>query len=178
MAPRPKRISRLGEALRAAREALAFDQPDLAGRVFTSTRQLSRWENGTMPPPRKAQLLLDVLSAAPAAHVAALADALGIELPEVTAEPPPATAPLPPPPAAPVPRPASELRAAFDAIVYAAAEEHDLLPRRLRAFAVDLLRGVDRLGVSAKDAAVLVAMAERGDGSIPAHTSTSSLPLK
>jgi transcriptional regulator with XRE-family HTH domain len=163
MAPRARRITRLGDALRAARGAVGLDQHGLGARVFVSARQISRWENGTPPAPEQAQRILDVLSIAPPHHVANLADALGIELPEVEEAPKQQPPPRPPPPPVAAPRSPSELRAAFDAIVYAAAEEHDLLPRRLRAFAVDLLRGVDRLGVSPKEAAVLVALAERPD---------------
>jgi hypothetical protein len=99
-----------------------------------------------------------------------LADALGVELEEVVppaAAPPPAVL-APPPPAAvvlpPAPSarpPVAQLRASFDAIILVAAEERDVLPRHLRAFAVELFRGAARLGVSLEEAAELVAVAER-----------------
>ncbi|MGO8993386.1 MAG: helix-turn-helix domain-containing protein [Polyangiaceae bacterium] len=156
MAPPRKRITKVGEALRAAREAVHLDQAGLGARVLVSARQVSRWENGDPPTPAAARRILDVLTPTPAPLREALAGAFGIELPAREPPPPPVVAP-------PAPRPVADLRASFDAIIYAAAEEHDLLPRRLRTFAVDLLRGVDRLGLSAKEAAVLVAAPERGN---------------
>jgi hypothetical protein len=148
-------------------------------------RQVSRWENGQRPNPEEAERVFHVLSVAPAPVVAALAQALGFEVPEVeeplaevaqvvalpVGPPPPAPAPEPP---APLPVPAApeepmapedarptpaELRASFDAVLLAAAEERDVLPRHLRAFAVRMFEAAARLGVSAEEAAALVAPA-------------------
>jgi len=166
MAPPRGRTSDLGEALRAARAALHFDQLDLARRIPVSSRLVSRWENGQRPTPDQAQRIFEVLSPAPGPVLLQLMDSLGIEIPEV--EPPPApsppvaAAPQPLPVASAPPAPVATLRASFDAIIFAAAEERDVLPRHLRAFAVELLQGADRLGVSAKEAALLVAVPERG----------------
>jgi len=42
-------------------------------------------------------------------------------------------------------------------VIYGVAEERDVLPRHLRAFAAELLLAVARAGLSPKDAAALVA---------------------
>jgi transcriptional regulator with XRE-family HTH domain len=166
MAPPRKRITNLGDALRAAREAVHFGQVDLARRVSVSSRLVSRWENGARPTPAQAERIFAALENAPGELLLALADALGIEI--ATEEATPAAAPLPaaplaPPAPPPAPRPsAAEHRASFDAIIYAAAERRDVLPRHLRAFGVELLQGADRLGLSAKEAALLVALPEHG----------------
>ena len=163
MAP-PRRVdSDLGDALRTARQALKLDQVGLARKIPVSARQVSRWENGGRPTERQTQRLAIVFSGVPANILRDLYDALGLDLPEAedTAAPPP---PVPSPPAAPpapvAARPsAADLRASFDAIIYAAAESRDLLPRHLRAFAVELFQGAARLGVEPKEAALLVAAA-------------------
>jgi transcriptional regulator with XRE-family HTH domain len=171
-----KRITPLGEVLRAARRAFYWNQEALGKRVYVSSRTVSRWENGVADIDEGAAArLFDAFRNAPKPIVEALAYHLGMELEEEEVEP----APAPPPaqPAAPVgpravaemarapARPAAdEARATLDAIVYAVAEERDLVPRHLRAFAVELLRGVDKLGLDAKEAAVLVAAPERDRG--------------
>jgi transcriptional regulator with XRE-family HTH domain len=162
MAPRRKRNTVVGQCLRAAREALHLGQRDLAAHVFVSARTVSRWENGEAPNEEQGARILALLRGrAPAQH-----DALGAALGYEMVEPAP-VAPAPLPPAAPAVAPAPpertelELRASLDAIVYAASEERDVLPRHLRAFGVELLQGVARLGLSAKDAAELVAVRER-----------------
>ena len=101
---------------------------------------------------------MDVLAAAPSTVVDELAALLGMPSPNAR---PAVVAALAPPPVAP-PRPTGvELRAALDAVVLAAAEEHDVLPRHLRAFGVELLLAVDRAGLGAKEAAALVAGGRR-----------------
>ena len=189
MAPRRKRITKLGEHLRAAREALSVDQKTFAAMNLVSERTLQRWENGSPPTEEQAARLLEACDAAPAELFNALAAILGIELLEEDPVPPPVvvpTVPPPPPragpplvpetapaahaaapavveaPAPPPPRPSrADLRAALDAIVYAAAEERDVLPRHLRAFGVELLLGAERLGLTTSEAAHLVAARER-----------------
>jgi transcriptional regulator with XRE-family HTH domain len=151
MAPRRKRITATGQHLRALRSAMGLDQKDLAALVFVSERTVSRWENGFMPTEAQGERILNVAQhRAPVLHDL-LAEALGYELtdkrtPVAVASPQ---------------RTSAELRASLDAIVYAASEERDLLPRHLRAFGVELLQGVARLGLSAKEAAELVAVRER-----------------
>jgi transcriptional regulator with XRE-family HTH domain len=157
MAPPRSRISNLGECLRAAREALHFDQSDLARRVFVSSRVVSRWENGGRPSPDQAVRIYKVLGSAPGPVLVRLIDALGLEVPS----PAPVAPAVPPPPQPPT---AADLRASLDAIILAAAEHRDVLPRHLRAFAVELLKGVDRLGIGAKEAALLVAPPQRVEG--------------
>jgi transcriptional regulator with XRE-family HTH domain len=182
VAPPRRRITQLGECLRAAREALRLDQAGLAQRVFVSVRQVSRWENGQRPNAKESQRIFDLLSLAPGIDVPTLADVLGIELPEdeepiapvapqveaQPAPPPPVPAPvapqLPPSPPAETRPPSTALRASLDAIILAAAEHRDLLPRHLRAFAVEMFQGADRLGLSAREAAALVAPTEGKDG--------------
>jgi hypothetical protein len=107
-----------------------------------------------------AQLMAFLRPRAPVHH-----DRLGAALGYEMVQPEP-VAPAPLPPAAPAVAPPPvrtelELRASLDAVVYAASEERDLLPRHLRAFGVELLQSVDRLGLSAKEAAELVAVRER-----------------
>jgi transcriptional regulator with XRE-family HTH domain len=158
MAPPRRHISRLGEALRIARESIGIGQADLARRVPTSARQVSRWENGLQPTPALAARILAVFEPAPPEVYAMLGRELGIPLEEPEAAPavapePAAQAPQPPTPA--------QLRAAFDAIILSFSEERDVLPRHLRAFAVELLRGAARLGVGTDEAAGLVAVAEK-----------------
>jgi transcriptional regulator with XRE-family HTH domain len=190
MAPRRKRITKLGQHLRATREALSVDQKTFAAMNCVSERTLQRWENGYPPTAEQADRLLAACDQAPAELYNSLAVVLGIELlpPEEPLPPPVVVAPAaatPPPeepavvpatvhaaqlatptvaPLAPPvpPRPSmADLRAALDAIVYAAAEERDVLPRHLRAFAVELLLGAERLGLTTSEAAHLVAARER-----------------
>jgi transcriptional regulator with XRE-family HTH domain len=159
MAPPRKRTTRVGELLRAGREALSLTQDALASRVFVSTRQVSRWENGASPSEDERIRLFNALATGPDAVVAALADALDIDI-EIKGE---AVQPPPSPARSPTARTSAELRASLDAIILAVAEERNLLPRHLRAFAVAILQGVDRLGLSAREAAVLVAPAKGAD---------------
>jgi DNA-binding XRE family transcriptional regulator len=187
MAPRRKLNTPLGFALRSLRGALNTDQAGLASLLYVSARTVARWENGGRPSPEQAKQLLDVAErAAPDAHDV-IARLFGFEIedrepvavapsaspatppvpapgrPSSVAEPPASVAaPLaPPPPAAPARATRHELRAALDAVVYAASEERDLLPRHLRAFGVELLQAIDRLGLSAKEAAELLAVRDR-----------------
>jgi transcriptional regulator with XRE-family HTH domain len=162
MAPPRKRMTPLGDLLRQGREALSLTQDELARRVFVSRRQISRWENGVYPTDDAHLKLFNALSAGPEALVDALGDALDLVLVEPAVAPAP---PSPPPPPAPA---SAELRASLDAIILSVAEERDLLPRHLREFAVAILEGVDRLGLSAREAALLVAPAKgAGDGAGP-----------
>jgi transcriptional regulator with XRE-family HTH domain len=148
-----KRISRLGELLRAARRALDLEQSVLAGYVSVSARTLSRWENGALSPtPQQRVRLVDALQDAPPDVLASLADLLGVELEE--ADEPQAVAPPVIAPAPAVPPPSFvDLRAALDGVVLAAADEHDVVPRKLRAFAVALLERIQALGVAPGEAA-------------------------
>jgi transcriptional regulator with XRE-family HTH domain len=139
----------LGELLRAARTALSLRQLDLAARVYTSARNVGRWETGeAWPREEDRRRIVDALSAAPRPVVEGLAEQLGVA-------PPAAATPDTPP------RTDAELRAIFDAVVYGAAEERDVLPRHLRAFGVELLLAVAESGLSAKEAAALVAARDR-----------------
>jgi transcriptional regulator with XRE-family HTH domain len=160
MAPPRKRNTPFGQLLRALREALKMDQRAFATLIPVSDRTVSRWENGRRPSPDQIERLLSLAERpAPAVHDA-MATLFGYEL--ESAEP--AVAPQPAPPVAPPPPPRPTLveqRAALDAVVYAASEERDLLPRHLRAFGVELLQAVDRLGVTVKEAAELLAVRER-----------------
>ena len=172
MAPPRKRISKLGELLRAVRGALHVDQKTFAAMIPVSDRTLSRWENGFPPQPEHLLPIVDACEQAPGELHDAVAELLGVELEDPAPPPTPVlAAPAPAPPPAPVaappahiepPRPSTtELRAALDAIVYAAAEERDVLPRHLRAFGVELLQAAARLGLTASEAASLVAARER-----------------
>ncbi len=138
MPPRRGLVTDLGQCLRAARKALRIDQHELATRSFVSTRQISRWENGVHPPASNIPRLVEALSSAPAPIVQQLARALGIS--------PSAS-----------PGGSMALRASFDSIILSAAERRDVLPRHLREFAVEIFVSADRLGLSARDAALLVA---------------------
>ncbi len=151
MAPERKRITPLGSALRAARDALSLNQKTFGAMLLVSARTLSRWENGRQPTSAEAERILDRCDNVPDGVFESLADALGIELP---AEPVPV---LPAPPRVPE----VDLRAALDAIVYGASEERDVLPRHLRAFGVELLQGAARLGLSVSEAAQLIAVRDR-----------------
>ncbi len=152
MAPRRKLTTPLGELLRQARRALSFDQAELASRVYVSSRQVSRWENGVpVADPKDRVKLFQALSGAPSPIREQLAGTLGIPL---------ATQPSAADPA-PAQRPAAELRASLEAVLYAASEQRDLLPRHLRAFAVELLHAVARLGLDASVAAALMAAPDR-----------------
>jgi len=156
MAPERKRTTRLGAALRAARDALSLNQKAFGAMLSVSARTLSRWENGRQPTSDEAERILDRCEAVPDNVFLALADALGVESPVVAAAAPVVATPVAPPRS-----PEVELRAALDAIVYAASEERDVLPRHLRAFGVELLQGAARLGLSVSEAARLVAVRER-----------------
>jgi transcriptional regulator with XRE-family HTH domain len=186
MAVKRKRITPVGELLRKARQALDYDQHALAGRCFVSQRTVSRWENGARAPSEEeAARLVSAFADAPSALLRDLADALGIEPSEahdeeaptivvnppipiyaapLITEAPPLTAPEPPapPPAPPEPpRPSAQaIRAALDAVVLAASDEHDVLPRKLRAFGVALLTRLHELGVAPDEAAPHVAPPE------------------
>jgi transcriptional regulator with XRE-family HTH domain len=205
MPPRRKRITKLGQRLRAARNALGIDQKTFAAMVFVSDRTLSRWENGSLPTADQARRIFDACEDLPVEVRDVIAEALGLEMDvEDEALPLPAQAlvvtdaPIVAPsepsaltetqaavveevsapahvdalPAAPPRPPVADLRGALDAIVYAAAEERDLLPRHVRAFGVELLQGAERLGLTLAEAAHLLgsrertkstARAERGD---------------
>ncbi len=161
--------TRLGEVMRLARQAIACDQRAFAHRVHVSSRTVSRWETGSQAPTlAQKAAIVGALAAAPPSVVDELARLLGVPSPHAAVEPaaPPAATAV----AAP-PRPTdAEVRAALDAVVLAAAEERDVLPRHLRAFGVELLLAVDRAGVGARHAAALVAArngAPRGAPSKP-----------
>ncbi|HEY2510888.1 MAG TPA: helix-turn-helix transcriptional regulator [Polyangiaceae bacterium] len=160
MAPRRKRITPLGEHLRRAREALGYDQAELAARTYVSARTVSRWENGQRPDEQQTQQIASALRGTPGAHYRAVLEALGLppeedeeeEQAEVIASAngvPPAA----PQPAAPT---AADYRAALDALLLAESETRDVLPRHLRGFAVALLHAVARLGLGAGAAAELI----------------------
>jgi transcriptional regulator with XRE-family HTH domain len=164
MAPRSKRVTPLGQALRNARLTLGLTQVELGRRVYVSSRTVCRWENGVAPSEAEATRILQICDGVPDEIHDDLAVALGFQLVE------PAPPPPPPPTIVVVPAPSEQLalpappsvplvdaRAALDAVLLANAERRDVLPRHLRAFAVELLVAADRLGLSAKDAADLVA---------------------
>jgi transcriptional regulator with XRE-family HTH domain len=168
MAPPRRYVSRLGEALRIARDAIGIGQLDLARRIPTSARQVSRWENGLQPTPPDAARILAVFEQAPDEVYAMLARELGIELAEPEVAPGVAPAPIVADPAGGAAQRSTpvQLRASFDAIILSFSEDRDVLPRHLRAFAVELLRGAARLGVSTEDAATLLA-AESPQAALP-----------
>ncbi len=146
---------RLGELLRLARHAVGSDQATFGERVGVSSRTVSRWETASQAlTADQRPRVVQALSAAPRDIVEELARLLGVASPY-----PSATAVVAPPRTAPT---ATELRAVLDAVVFAASEERDVLPRHLRAFGVELLLAIDRAGVSAKEAAALVAARDRG----------------
>ena len=163
MAPPRKRITPLGEALRAARVSLGLDQRGLAVLVDVSARQVSRWENGQAPNAATVHRILSVLSPAPPPLLQAVTRALGVhtdgdaegDAPTIAL---PATSQTLPASSFAESPPRPDLRAAFDAIILANAEQRDILPRHLRAFALELLRGVDRHGVSAGEVAAAIAV--------------------
>lgn len=168
MAPPRKRITKLGQHLRAARASLSLDQKAFASLVHVSDRTLSRWENGARPTAAEAKRVLDACENLEPDLYNELAVALGFELeddppPQASAVTAAAHAPVAvsPSPIDSASRSPAELRASLDAIIYAAAEERDVLPRHLRAFGVELLQGAERLGLSAKEAAHLVAVPAR-----------------
>jgi transcriptional regulator with XRE-family HTH domain len=144
--PRRRTTTRLGESLRAARKALHLRQAEFAALTFTSSRQVSRWENGQHPTVNEVPNIVAAVSSAPPAIAQAVAEGLGINVTQNAHAPP------------------SPLRAGFDAIILGAAERRDVLPRHLREFAVEMFEGADRLGLSARDAARLVAAEERTKG--------------
>jgi transcriptional regulator with XRE-family HTH domain len=173
MGTQRKRITPIGEVLREARQAVGFDQLALAGRMSVSQRTVSRWENGGQrPSAEQSEGLVEALMGAPDDVVERLARMLGVELEDdendvAPAALPPAPAPpvavvvaAPPPPPAPLPAPApprpsaTELRSSLDAVVLAGAEEHDVLPRKLRAFGVALLQRIAELGLDPNEAAL------------------------
>ncbi len=49
----------IGEAIRAAREAKGWSQPDLADKVKVARETVSRWETGAMPVPEITRLGLE-----------------------------------------------------------------------------------------------------------------------
>jgi transcriptional regulator with XRE-family HTH domain len=222
MAPRPKRITKLGDLLRKARAELRCDQATFGARTASSTRSVCRWENGVTPTGEQTSKILEACEDLPPDLYLALAEALGVTPEEppspVPPEPPapswpvpapgafllpyPAAPPPPTPPEAPAqapvgpaqePSPAPEpptpavaqapeasgaaelrpasttpprpdpaaLRAEIDAIVYGTAEERDVYPRHLRAFAVELAIRADQLGITMRELAELVAAKDR-----------------
>jgi transcriptional regulator with XRE-family HTH domain len=179
MAPPRKRDTSLGHHLRAAREHRGLGQTALARLVHVSPRQVSRWENGRWPNADEAERLINIFAEVPASLYNALATALGFELvdddaptiasvpavvahpqapPPAPSPPPPAPSPLPAPVALPRARDLSDptLRKALDAVLLAASEARDVLPRHLRAFGVALLAEVARLGLAPGEAAALL----------------------
>jgi transcriptional regulator with XRE-family HTH domain len=139
--------------LRSARDALSLSQRQLGRLVHVSGRVIARWENGEkLPATTQALALYDALEASPVHLRVELATRLGIEL--IPEDDPAPEAPPPPPPPPPHPR------ARRDGILFASAEARDVLPRHLRGFAVELLEGVERLGLTAMQAAVILARKE------------------
>jgi hypothetical protein len=131
------RRSRIAELIRAGRITLGLDQAAFGQLAFVSTRTVCRWEIDEGPPtPHQAGNILRALSGASPSIVSELAQIFGL-----------APAPLSP----------DVARVALDAVVHAAAEERDLLPRHLRAFGEALLTEVSRLGIDPRAAAALVA---------------------
>jgi transcriptional regulator with XRE-family HTH domain len=175
MAPRRKRITPVGEQLRAVREQLGCTQRDFGALMYVSERTVSRWENGQPPTEKEEKRLLDVCLRHSAALHDQVAVALGYELEENAPPAAPAPAPVAPEPVAPravlapvAPPPSLEeavatrasdpaLRAAFDAVVYGACEEHDVSPRALRSFGAALVRALKTHGVAHEDAIALLA---------------------
>jgi transcriptional regulator with XRE-family HTH domain len=133
VARKPPKIS---VAMRAARTAARMTQTELAGAVGVSRRQIERWENERSAVlPKWAAGLLRALQAAPEADIATLRTALGVAQ-----------------------KPAREAteRAVRDA-VYAAADQLDVGPKRLRAALATLFTACDGLGLSAKEVAAMLA---------------------
>ena len=124
----------LALALTAARRQLNLDQSELAAKLEVSKRSISRWESGHWSPARMTHAaILQTFAPLPPSMLRELTRLL------VGVDPG-----GPPSPAAP----AVDARGTMDALVYRAAEELDLGPRRVRAAIAGLLEGIERAGLS------------------------------
>ena len=147
--PRPRSTAQpppppsVGEALRAVRKALDLNQEELAGLLGSSLRTILRWEHdqaevsALMRP-----YMLKKLAQAPAPLVSALA--LALRQPD-----PHAAIPAKEEPSARPQDAARRLGVALEDLVLASADEHDVSPRRLRAFLAAALREIEHQGASA-----------------------------
>ena len=148
MPPRRTRDTDLGALFRNARRDLHLKQSELAELCGVSTRNISRWENGIQPKGDPARRVLQAFARLPAPQLEALATAL-----DVSAEDRDTLASTPPSPG----KNADDLRATLDAALLQFSEAHKVLPGDLRAFGKLLLDTTDRLGLSAREAATLLA---------------------
>jgi transcriptional regulator with XRE-family HTH domain len=132
------------DRIRQARALAGVDQSILAKHMYVSRRTVSRWENGHSPTPKQAARLVALFDGliSPDVH-RALAQELGIAR---------AADAVPDAPAV-----TEDARPALDAVLLAAAESRDVLPRHLRAFAIEMFDAADRLGLSARQASHLLA---------------------
>lgn len=134
---KPKTVGRmLVDARRRARLTIT----ELARALRRSPRTVSRWEDGsTTPKPTDLAAVVDALAAYDARVSASLRESLGL--------------PAPPPGAATV----AERRKGLAWILYEAADEADLSPKRLRAALAIIARRASAAGFSIDEMRALLA---------------------
>lgn len=148
-------VTRLSQAIRAARLATRLTQKQLAARVGVKAAAVQRWEAGrNKPPPRRRPALAQAIAALDARVGARLQAALnadaGLVAPEValpTAAPAAVSSATAPGPALP----ASAQQSSVELLVYRMADELDLPPRRMRGALLRLLRRLRAAGASLED---------------------------
>lgn len=148
-------MTRLSQAIRAARLATHLTQKQLAARIGVKATAVQRWEAGrNKPPPRRRPVLASAIAALDPKVGARLQAALSLdagivagELPGV--DPPEAPRPSATPPArAPITSSASAQPNPVELIVYRMADELDLPPRRMRGALTRCLRSLRATGLS------------------------------
>jgi transcriptional regulator with XRE-family HTH domain len=139
--------SPLARAIRDARLSLRLTQDQLGMRLGLKGRAVYRWERGVSAPTRRHQrALLTAVQAIDPSLAAKLQAELVSSARQAQGLGPPAPAPPPPVPAKPTGPVALELA------VFAAADELDLTPRRLRAALVKLCARLMEGGFSLESA--------------------------
>ena len=127
----------LAVALAAARRQLNLTQGELAERLDLSKRSISRWESGHWSPMRMNHAaILETFAGLPAPMLRELTTLLvGVD----------------PGGPSPAPLPAVDARGTIELLVFRAAEELDLGPRRVRGAIARVLEGIERAGVSLRE---------------------------
>jgi transcriptional regulator with XRE-family HTH domain len=157
--------------LRRLRDDLGWSQRVLASRLSVSKRTVSLWENGYWLPPFKQRMhVLFALREAPAQHLLAIADSLGLSHDDAVAQ---FLAPyalslqgdvgeaLPPAPRA---RPSPEaLRDAVDAAVKDLADAIDARPNHVRTAVARVLAVCAEMGATFEDVQAAVVVKKRID---------------
>lgn len=163
--------SPLAKAIREARHAARLTQEDLGRQLGLRGRAVHRWERGTSVPRRTLRsALIRVIQARSQPAAAALAAAFDNHIARTKGW-------LPPAPALPAPTKPSD-PVALQLAIFAAADELDLAPGRLRAAMARLFVRVADAGYSLEAARRALALLAAPDRSSDPRSVSSTSPPK